>query len=98
MKFFTKKIDQLKTLYQKNKLLGVLLGLGIAILFISFLPEVVLVFTPQIIFQKIWSLEYRKFYKALLLVVAYFAFGVLLYYLFVVFENLFHILKIRFFS
>jgi uncharacterized membrane protein (DUF485 family) len=92
MKLIANQIKNLKALYQKNKLLGILLGVGICCLCIIFSPELLVFFAPQWIFKRIWGLSVNMFFKVALLTVSFLFLLFVIYCLFNIIHGIFDML------
>jgi uncharacterized membrane protein (DUF485 family) len=92
MKLLTNQINKFKTLYKRNKFLGILLAVGIFLLCIVFSPELLIIFAPQWIFKKVWSLSLSKVWKVVLLLVCFALLGLAIYGLFNVIHGVLEVL------
>jgi hypothetical protein len=87
MKFLTNLVTSVKNSYKKNLIFGLLHTLLFFGICIIFLPEILFIFGPQLIYQKVFELKIDRTYKYLLLFASYITLGFIIYFTFIIVKS-----------
>jgi Na+-driven multidrug efflux pump len=83
MKLLTNLVRSVKDSYKKNVIFGLLHSLLFAAICLVFLPEILFIFGPQIIYKQVFALNIDRTYKYILLFLSYLLLGLVIYLTFI---------------